>query len=121
MGKDVNKFLNEMIKYDLYGGIILSLILSVVVDVKFSIIYLIGIIVALVNFFISGKIIKNRLGNKSGGVLFQSSYLFRILAVVGLAVPFMSQLINLIAYVLGYISHFVFLTIYWIKSQKGSD
>ena len=121
MSKVVNKFLNEMIKYDLYGGFIISLILSVVVNTKFAIIYLIGVVVALVNFLISGKIMKNRLSRKKSGMLFQISYFIRIVAVVGLAVPFMSQLINLVAYVIGYLSHFVFITVYWIKSQKGSD
>jgi len=121
MSKEVNKFLNKMIKYDLYGGIILSLVLSITVNTKFSIIYFIGIIISLVNFFISGKTIKNRLNRKKGGMLFSMSYIVRMLIVVGIAIPFMSQLINLIAYVTGYLSHFVFITFYWIKSQKGSD
>ncbi|MBU3108185.1 ATP synthase subunit I [Clostridium gasigenes] len=121
MSKDVNKFLNEMIKYDLYGGIILSLILSITVNTKFSIIYFLGIIVSLANFFIGGKIMKNMLEKKRGGMLFPISGFVRILIIVGIAVPFMGKLINLIAYITGYISHFVFLTIYWVKSQKGSD
>lgn len=121
MSKEVNKFLNGMIKYDLYGGIILSLILSILITTKFSIIYFVGIMVSLVNFLVSGKIIKNKLIEKKGGLLFQISYIIRILIVVGLAVPFMNQLINLIAYITGYLSHFVILIIYWVKSQKGSD
>lgn len=121
MSKEVNKFLNEMIKYDLYGGIILSLILSILITTKFSIIYFIGIVVSLVNFLVSGKIMKNKLVEKKGGWLFQMSYVIKMLIIVGLAVPFMGQLINLIAYITGYLSHFVMLTIYWVKSQKGSD
>ena len=54
-------------------------------------------------------------------MLFPISGLIRILIIVGIAVPFMGKLINLIAYITGYISHFVFLTIYWVKSEKGSD
>lgn len=121
MSKNVNSFLNKMIKYDLYGGLILTLILSISVSSKFSIIYFVGVVVALVNFFVSGKIIKNRLSNKRGSMLFTISYVLRLLIVVVAAIPFISQLSNLIAYVMGYFSHFIFLAIYWIKSQKGSD
>lgn len=121
MSKDVNKFLNEMTKYDLYAGIIVSLILLITVTTKFSIIYFIGIIVSLVNFFVSGKITKNMLGKKRGGMLFLVSYFIRSLLVVGIAIPFMGELINLIAYIIGYLSHFVVLTIYYLKSQRGSD
>lgn len=121
MSIEVNKFLSKMIKYDLYGGIIISLILSIAVSIKFSIIYFIGVIVSLVNFFISGKIMDNRLNKKKGGWLFPISYVIRIIIIVGVAMPFMIQLNNLIAYIIGYLSHFIFLAIYWIKSQKGSD
>ena len=121
MSKDVNKFLNEMIKYDLCAGIIISLILSITVTTKFSIIYFIGIIVSLANFFISGKITKSRLDKKRGGLFFSISYIVRVVIVVFIAIPFMGQLINLIAYLTGYLSHFLVLTIYWLKSQKGSD
>lgn len=121
MSKNVNSFLYKMIKYDLYGGIILTLILSISVSTKFSIIYFVGVVVALVNFFVSGKIIKNRLSNKRGSMLFTIIYVLRLLIVVGVAIPFTSQLSNLIAYVMGYLSHFIFVTIYWIKSRKGSD
>ncbi|MGL5351720.1 MAG: ATP synthase subunit I [Clostridium sp.] len=121
MSKEVNKFLNEMIKYDLYAGIIISLILSITVTTKFSVIYFIGIIVSMVNFFVSGKITKNRLEKKRGGMLFSVSYLVRLIIVVVVAIPFMDELLNLIAYLVGFLSHFVVLTIYWIKSQKGSD
>ncbi|MGL5085934.1 MAG: ATP synthase subunit I [Clostridium sp.] len=121
MNKDVNKFLNEMVKYDLYVGIIISLILSVTITTKFSIIYFIGTIVSMVNFFVSGKITKKRLEKKRGGVLFSISYFIRHIVVVIVAVPFIFELRNLMAYIVGFLSHFVVLTIYCIKSQKGSD
>lgn len=121
MNKQMNKFLNEMIKYDLYGGFILSLILSILVTTKFSIIYFLGIMISLVNFFIGGKIMEKRLQGKCGGMLFVISYFIRILIIIALTIPLMDQLINLIAYITGYLSHFVLLTICWVKSQKGSD
>lgn len=110
-----------MIKYDLSAGIIISLILSITITTQFSIIYLIGIIVSLVNFFVSGRITKNMLSKKKGGMLFSISYFIRLLIIVGIAVPFMGELIKLTAYIAGYLSHFVVLTIYCLKSKEGSD
>lgn len=121
MSKEVNKFLKEVLKYDLYAGLIISLILSITITTKFSMIYFVGIMVSMINFFVSGKITKDRLEKQRGGMLFQLSYLIRILIIVIVAIPFMYDLFNITAYMGGFISHFVVLTMYCVKSQKGSD
>ncbi|NLL30175.1 MAG: hypothetical protein GX258_03865 [Clostridiales bacterium] len=117
MSKEMKSLLKIMIKYDLLGGLILAVILSKAVNIKFSIIFLFGDIISLINAIASGFLLEYTLKNNKSFLLV-ISYVLRILIIVILAIPFLNNLMNLIAYILGYTIHFIFQTIYWIKKWK---
>ncbi|NLZ35724.1 MAG: hypothetical protein GX889_12660 [Clostridiales bacterium] len=117
MSKEMNNLFKIMTKYDLIGGLILTIILSIFVNIKFSIIFLLGDIVSLLNAILSGIILEYALKNNKSLFLF-ITYVLRILIIVILGIPFLNSLIELIAYILGYLVHFIFQIIYWIRMRK---
>lgn len=120
MSREMNKLISGMIKYDFYGGFIFALIVSLSINLQIASIFLMGVLVALINFSASGILLEySVMRNKR--LLLIISYLVRITAIVCLALPFMYNLQKLIAYIIGYIMHFLFLTVYWLKNEKGSD
>ncbi|ATD55929.1 hypothetical protein [Clostridium chauvoei] len=120
MSREMNNLLSKMIKCDLVGGIISALIVSLLVNLQIASIFFMGVLVALINFIVSGKILEYSL-IRNKRLLIICSYFIKIMVIVCLALPFMYNLQKLIAYVGGYIIHFVFLTGYWLKNEKGSD
>ncbi|GAB6169221.1 hypothetical protein JCM1393_16810 [Clostridium carnis] len=120
MSREMKRLLSNVIRYDLCGGFIFALIVSLLVNLQIASIFFMGVLVALINFFISGKILEYSLV-RNKRLLIIISYFIRITVIVCLALPFMYNLEKLIAYVAGYIFHFIFLTFYWLKNEKGSD
>lgn len=120
MSREMNNLLRKMIKCDLVGGLISALIVSLLVNLQIASIFFMGILVALVNFLVSGIILEYSL-IRDKKLLIIMSYFIKIIVIVCLALPFMYNLQKLIAYVGGYISHFILLTFYWLKNEKGSD
>ncbi|MBU5454340.1 hypothetical protein [Caproiciproducens sp. MSJ-32] len=117
MSKEMNNLFKIMIKYDLIGGFFLTTILSIVVNIKFSIIFLFGDLVSLINAVSSGILLEYAL-KKGKGVFLFITYIIRILIIVILAIPFLNNLMEIIAYILGYMLHFIFQVIYWINVRK---
>lgn len=120
MSKEMKRLLFNTARYDLYGGIIFSLILFSSINWTFATIYFLGLMVALINFIVSGKVLEYLLSSNKG-ILLPVSYTLRILIIILLAVPFFNNLYQLIAYLVGYLSHFLFLIFSWVKHEKGSD
>lgn len=120
MSKEMNKFIIAVLKYELVGTIIFSLILSILVDINFSLIIVYGLAISFLNFVSNSLITEYVLKKKKKGIFYPMTYFIRILITVVLAIPIIFSLKTVIAFILGYVSHFVFLTLYWIKSQKGS-
>lgn len=123
MTKEMELLLKGVIKYDLGIGVILSLILFIVLGKDVASIYLLGIIIAVINFWVSGNALDKHLsrGSFNNRFLFPLIYIIRILCITLIAVFLAKELTYLLSYLGGYISHFPILTFYWIKNQKGSD
>lgn len=118
MSKEMNSIHKEVVKYDIYGGIIFSLILFLVTDIKISIIFLFGLALSVINFVITGKIIEKLLiDNKNK--YFVIIYVLKIVAIIICAIPFIWELKTILAYMGGYISHFIFLSVYWFKNERS--
>ena len=116
----MNNIISKMIKYDLIAGFIFVLILSLFFNLKVASIFFLGLIVSLINTIANGLIIEYSFKNDKKALL-AISYLFRITIIILIALPFLNNLIQLLSYISGYLSHFVFVVFYWMKKGKGSD
>ena len=117
MSKEMNKTFKIMIKYDLIGGIIITIILWCLINYKIAFIFLLGLLVSLLNGIISGIILEYSL-TKNKSIILSLSYFLRISLILIVSLPFIKNLNTIISYILGYTSHFGFLLIYWIKNWK---
>lgn len=120
MSREMNNIISKMIKYDLIAGFIFVLILSPVFNIKVALIFFLGLIVSLINTIANGLIIEYSFKNDKSTLL-AISYFIRIAIIILIALPFLNNLIQLLSYILGYVSHFVFVVFYWMKKGKGSD
>lgn len=120
MSKEMKRLIVGIFKYDLILGFIFSLIISIFLTLKIGAIFFLGVLVALINFSASGIILEICL-LKNKKVIITISYFLRIGIVLFIAMFFINNLNTILAYIIGYIFHFVVLTIYWINERKGSD
>lgn len=123
MTKEVKVLLNGIIKYDITIGLIFATAIYFLLGMKLAYIFLLGILISLLNFVLSGIILEKSLNgeNKIIKILFPFSFLIRIVIVVAIAVPFMYDVKELLTYILGFVVHFPILIFSWIRRQKGSD
>lgn len=117
----MNNLIRKMIKYDLIGGFISVFIIFLIFNLKISFIFSLGLIVSLINAMVSGFILENSL-QKGRSLLFSLSFFVRIGIILLIAFPFYNEFKEILSYVLGYISHFLFLVISMFdKNFKESD
>ena len=121
MSREMNNLLRKMIKYDLIGGFISVFIIFLIFNLKIGLIFSLGLIVSLINAIVSGFILENSL-QKGKSLLFSLSFFVRIGIILLIAFPFCSDFKEILSYIMGYISHFVFLIIsIFDKNFKESD
>ncbi|MDU5106615.1 MULTISPECIES: ATP synthase subunit I [unclassified Clostridium] len=120
MSREMKNTISNMIKYDLIAGFIFVLILSLFFNLKVALIFFLGLMISLINTSVNGLVIEYSL-LKDKKILLPLSYVFRIIAIILIALPFLNNLIQLLSYISGYLTHFLLVVIYWLKKEKGSD
>lgn len=117
MSKEMNKLKDEITKYDMMNGLFMSLIIGLIFSFQTAMGYLLGIIIAIINFRVSlYATIKLLNEGKSKGLLLT---IIRIFMVAAITIPF-SKNVKLVAfYLLGFMSHYLVL-IYCTLKKKGS-
>lgn len=110
MSKEMNNLFRKMIKYDLIGGFISLFIIFLIFNLKSGFIFSLGLMVSLANALVSGFILENSL-KKGKSLLLSLSFFIRIGIILLIALPFYSEFKEIVSYILGYISHFLFLLI----------
>lgn len=113
----MKRLIGGIFKYDLIAGFIFSVIISIFLTLKIGAIFFLGILIALINFFASGIILEYCI-LKNKRILLISSYFIRISIILMIALIFINKLNTLLAYILGYISHFVLLIIYSLINNE---
>ena len=117
MSREMNNVISKMVKYDLISGFIFVLILSLFFNLKVALIFFLGLMVSLINTIANGLIIEYSFKNNKRTLL-ALSYLVRISIIILIALPFLNNLIQLLAYIFGYVSHFIFVVFYWMKKRE---
>lgn len=120
MNREPKKLLKDTIKLDLRGGLLISLIISILFNFKDASIYFIGIIVSLINFVVSVHLTINFLGHDNKNKYITMSVPLKIAIVILASLPFIRNIVYISYYMCGFISHYVFFTFNCIKGEKGS-
>lgn len=120
MSNEMKKLIKDITIYDIIIGFIFSCILSLIFTLKIGLIFFLGTFVSLINFSASGIILEYCIP-KNKRLFITISYFIRISVVLAIATLFINSFKTIVAYIIGYIFHFVLLTIYWIIHRKGSD
>ena len=115
---EMKALLKLVIKEDILFGSIIALIIFFI-NPKGALIFLLGIIIAMLNFVIRGIILDKSLN--AGNVFSVVSTFIRISTVIIIALIFANNKYHLLLYLAGFITHFPIIIFGWIKSQKGSD
>lgn len=118
MSKEMNKLQSKITKYDMLSGLFMSLIIVVIFSVQVALVYILGVIIGNIN-FISSVYVTNRwlLNNK---ILLLTTTFARIFIAAVMVVPFVRTPKLLIAYLVGFLTHYLVLICCSIN-KKGSD
>ena len=121
MNRETKSLLKILIKDVILILAIINLILLVIGHAMLAFIFSLGLLVATINFILSGVMLEKTINSKKKIIkyVFPLSYILRIITIIIIAYPFIYNIEKLLAYVLGFISFFVVLTITWLKMQRG--
>lgn len=121
MNRETKSLLKILIKDVILILAIINLILLVIGHAMLAFIFSLGLLVATINFILSGVMLEKTINSKKRIIkyVFPLSYILRIITIIIIAYPFIYNIEKLLAYVLGFISFFVVLTITWLKMQRG--
>jgi len=120
MNKEMNKLLIHMVQYDLVSGLLISLIIGIISTSSNAGSYLAGISVALANFLIHGYTIERNLGKGIRNWLLLLGFFIRMAFIVITILPFRNNMVYMIFYMAGFISHYILLVGSNIIRREGS-
>jgi hypothetical protein len=120
MNKEMNKLLLQAIKYDLVSGALISLLIVLFSNFTYAGIYAVGICVALANFLAYGYTIGKNLGKGAKNWLFILEFFLRMAFIVLTILPFRDNMIYMLYYIAGFVSHYILLIGSNIMRRKGS-
>ena len=118
MNKDMNKLKKNITKYDIRYGLFIFLFIGLFISKKTAVIYIFGVVIALINFLTSVYTTCKWMGTKND-ILFMTTVL-RILVVVACIFPFIHNIKLLLAYVSGLVTHSILLICCGVN-RKGCD
>ena len=123
MTEEVRNLLNNVAKYDILTGTIIAMILIIFREVFLSFTFFLGLLISLLNFIAASILIDRALNgtDERKKKLLPLTYMTRIAIVVLIALLFSNRLSNILAFLVGFITHYVVLTFTTIKIQKGSE
>ena len=120
MNKEMNKLLLQAIKYDLVSGALISLLIVLFSNFTYAGIYAVGICVALANFLAYGYTIGRNLGKGIKRWLFVLEFFLRIAFILITILPFRNNIVYMLYYMSGFVSHYILLIGSNIIRRKGS-
>lgn len=121
MSREIKSLLMILIKNIILTLAIIIFSMFLIGHAILGLIFSLELLVATINFVLSGIIIEKAISNKRKFVkyIFPFSYILRVITVIIIAYPFIYNIEKLLAYILGFISFFIVLIITWVKMQRG--
>jgi hypothetical protein len=120
MNKEMNKLLLQATKCDLGSGALVSLLVALFSNFTYAGIYAVGICVALANFLAYGYIIERNLGKKARQWVIVLTFFIRMAFIVATILQFKNNVLGMIYYMAGFVSHYILLIGFNIIRKKGS-
>lgn len=120
MNREIKSLLRMLIKNVILVLAIIIFSMLLIGHAILGFIFSLGLLVATINFILSGIIIEKTISSKKKFIkyIFPLSYILRIITVIIIACPFIYNIEELLAYILGFISFFIVLIITWLKMQR---
>ena len=120
MNSDFKKMFKKIALYDFFVSFVFT-ILIFFIGKLYALFFLIGLIIALFNFYINGITVAYSLDNKNikNSWIIVAGSLIRVLlvSVIGFVIG-RHNMFNIIAYIFGYSSQFISLVYYGIKNKN---
>lgn len=116
MSKDMNKLWLKITKYNIRLGLFIFLFIGFLISKKIAIIYLFGVLIALINSIVRLKTITFWLNSRK--VLLSLTSVLRIVIVALCVIPFINEFSLVIAYILGFITHQIVMIYCTIKNER---
>ena len=117
MSKEMNNIQSKSTQYDMICGLFLSLIILIFYSLIPALIFLPGVVVSLINFRLNAYFTEKWLLSK--GPWLAITTVLRIAVVVAIVIPFVNNIPFVVAYLSGFITHYVIL-ICCTLTTKGS-
>jgi len=120
----VKNDLRDMFKKVIIFDVIVAVVLTSLVEFifkRYSLMFLSGLALALINFIINGIITEYMLLKKKDKYVLSTflGFIFRVTVICSIAIIiYKNDPFNVVAYMLGYSFHFISLTLYGIKINK---
>lgn len=123
MNNSVCKLLLGTVKINLIIGIFGALIIFTLLSIHPALAFLLGVVIACINFLLNGYVTERLLNPNKVKIswFIYLSFFLRISIILCMSLFFINNIKSLIAYIIGFISQFVGLSIYWFINQRGSD
>lgn len=120
MNSDFKKMFKKIALYDFFVSFIFTILIFFIAKL-YALFFLIGLIIALFNFYINGITIAYSLDNKNikNSWIIVAGSLIRVLlvSVIGFVIG-RHNMFNIIAYIFGYSSQFISLVYYGINNKN---
>ncbi len=116
MSKDMNKLWLKITKYSIRLGLFIFLFIGFFISKKVAIIYLFGVLIALINSIVRLKTITFWLCSKK--ILLLITSVLRVIIVALCVIPFINNFLSVISYILGIITHQVVMIYCTIKNER---
>lgn len=117
MKNDLGDMFRKVIVFDVIVAVVLTSLVQIIFK-RYSLIFLSGLALALINFIINGIITEYMLLKKKNKYVISTflGFIFRVVVVCSIAIIiYKKDQFNVVAYMLGYSFHFISLTLYGIK------
>ena len=119
MTTETKFLLTKSSKYNILIGLCVFIVLGLINKVNIGAIYFLGLLIATINFCMASIKMDNHLnGNKNSKISLRLSYIFRIGLIVTVSVMLSETSSYLIAYILGFISHYPILILSYIRNRE---
>ena len=120
MTDEMRSLIRLSVKNNAILAVIISFFLLAFLGIKVSFIFLLGIIIASINFGISGIILDKSLNDRvNSKLLVMLITILRVFIIIIIAIPFFGNIMYLLSYLGGLIIHFPILIFSYIRKTEG--
>jgi ATP synthase protein I len=120
VNSDFKNMFKKIVLYDFFISLIFTAVIYFTAK-SYALFFLLGLIIALMNFYVNGITVEYSLGNKSNGNkgIMVVGFFIRVLlvSVIGFIIG-RHNMFNIIAYIFGYSSQFISLVYYGTNNKN---